>query len=199
MGGASATIAAQSLVQAGAAALMSFGLAGGLDPTLAAGSVVLASEVISGDGARFPTEEGWREELRLTLMSQRPIAAGKLLTRPQPIDRIADKAAAFRDTGAVAVDMESSSVAEVAAIHHLPFVAVRVVVDTAADALPPSVVAASRGGHLRIRRLAGGLAAAPLDLIALIRLAQRYRAATRSLAAIARADLLVPAAGVRLS
>jgi hypothetical protein len=48
-------------------------------------------------------------------------------------------------------------------------------------------MAASRGGHLNIPRLIGGLAAAPLDLIALIRLAQRYRAATRSLAAVAGA------------
>ena len=89
--------------------------------------------------------------------------------------------------GAVAVDMESLSVAEVAAAHDLPFIAVRVIVDTAADMLPRAIMAASRGGHLNIPRLIGGLAAAPLELIALIRLAQRYRAATRSLAAVAGA------------
>jgi adenosylhomocysteine nucleosidase len=187
MGGALAAIAARSLVDAGAAALMSFGLAGGLDPRLRAGGVVVPCEVISRDGARFATAEEWREQLRLVIAKVRPVAAGKLLTSAQPIDAVADKARAFRETGAVAVDMESLAIAEVAAARSLPFIAVRVIVDTAADVLPRAVVAASRGGQVNIGRLIGGLAAAPLDLIALIRLMQRYRAATRSLAAVAGA------------
>src|ERR1700688_2531982 len=63
MGGALAAIAARNLIDAGAAALMSFGLAGGLYPLLSAGTVVLPSEVISRDGARFLTSRGWREQL----------------------------------------------------------------------------------------------------------------------------------------
>ena len=39
----------------GVSALMTFGLAGALDPALQAGSVVLPSELISRDGARFAT------------------------------------------------------------------------------------------------------------------------------------------------
>jgi adenosylhomocysteine nucleosidase len=187
MGGALAALAARSLVDAGAAALMSFGLAGGLDPTLRAGTVVLPSEVISRGGARFSTSPGWREQLSHAISKQRPVAGGALLTSAQPIGAVVDKAAAFRETGAVAVDMESLGVAEVAAAHDLPFIAVRVIVDTAADVLPRAVMAASRDGQVNIPRLIGGLAVAPLDLIALIRLAQRYRAATRSLAAVADA------------
>ncbi len=198
MGGARAAIAARSLVGAGAAGLISFGLAGGLDPSLRAGSIVLPSEVISGEGVRFVTAEGWRERLRLNIAKQRPVAAGNLLTSPTPIGSIADKATAFRDTGAVAVDMESLAIAAVAAAHSLPFVAVRVIVDTAMDVLPRAVMAASGGGALNFPRLVGGLAAAPLEIFALIRLAQRHRAAMRSLAAAARAGLLrPPAAGVR--
>jgi len=184
MGGELAAIAARHLVDAGAAALMSFGLAGGLDPTLSAGTVVLPSEVISRGGARFLTSPGWREQLSNAIAKRRPVAAGTLLTSAQPIGAVADKAAAFRETGAVAVDMESLGVAEVSAAHSLPFVAVRVIVDTATEVLPRAVVAASRGGQVNIRRLIGGLAAAPLDLVALIRLARAYRAAARSLAAV---------------
>ena len=197
MGGARAATAARRLVDAGASALMSFGFAGGLDPALSAGSVVLPGEVISSDGARFPTSAAWCAELRLAILG-RPLADGKLLTVSQPIDRIEDKVRAFRETGAVAVDMESSSVAEVAAVHDLPFAVIRVIVDTAGDVLPRAVMAASLGGQVSVRRLVGGLAAAPLELLALIRLAQRYRAATRSLTAVARADLPAPfAAGAR--
>jgi adenosylhomocysteine nucleosidase len=185
MGGAPAAAAANRLVNAGASALMSFGLAGGLDPSLSAGTVVLPSEVISRDGARFSTSEEWRGRLSLAVAEMKPVTSGALLTSVQPIDTALAKAAAFRETGAVAVDMESVGVAEVAAAHHLPFVAVRVVVDGAADALPGAVVAASRGGHFRVLPLVCGLAVAPRDLVGLFRLARRYRAATRSLSAVA--------------
>jgi adenosylhomocysteine nucleosidase len=187
MGCAAAGLAAVRLIEAGASALMSFGLAGGLDPSLSAGSVVLPGEVISRGGARFLTSTGWREQLRIAIAKQRPVAGGTLLSSLTAIDAVADKAAAFRETGAVAVDMESVGVAEVAAAHNLPFVAVRVIVDTAVDVLPRAVVAASRAGQVSLRRLVGGFALAPLDLVALIRLARRYRAATRSLAAVANA------------
>jgi hopanoid-associated phosphorylase len=187
MGTALAAIAARNLIDAGASALMSFGLAGGLDPLLRAGTIVLPSEVISRDGARVSTSRAWREQLCAAIARQRPVAAGALLTSPQPISAVAEKAAAFRETGAVAVDMESMGLAEVCAAHNLPFIAVRVIVDTAEDVLPRAVVSASHEGHVNIRRLIGGLAAAPLDLIGLIRLARAYRAATRSLAAVAGA------------
>jgi adenosylhomocysteine nucleosidase len=190
MGCTAAGVAAARLIEAGASALMSFGLAGGLDPELAAGSVVFPSEVISRDGARFPTSVQWRERLTAAMPTQRPVAGGKLLTSVQAIDTVADKAVAFRETGAVAVDMESLAVAQVAAAHRLPFLVARVIVDTAADVLPRAVVAASLGGQVRIWRLIGGLALAPGELAALIRLASRYRVATRSLAAVARTVLL---------
>jgi adenosylhomocysteine nucleosidase len=187
IGGALAAIAARRLIDAGAMSLMSFGLAGGLDPSLNAGTVVLPREVISRDGSRFLTSTDWREQLSAAIGGQRAVTSGILLSSSVPIDAVADKAAAFRDTGAVAVDMESLAIAHVAAAHDLPFIAVRVIVDTAADVLPRAVVAASRAGHLNLRRLLGGLAMAPLDLVPLIRLARRYRAATRSLAAVAGA------------
>jgi adenosylhomocysteine nucleosidase len=197
MGCAAAGRAAGRLIEAGASALMSFGLAGGLDPRLSAGSVVLPSEVISRDGAGIATSVDWRERLAAALASPRraspaaprPVAGGKLLTSAQAIDSVADKAAAFRDTGAVAVDMESLAVAQAAAAHRLPFMAVRVIVDTAADALPRAVAAASQGGQVRIWPLIGALALSPSEFAAIIRLAIRYRTATRSLAAVARAVL----------
>jgi adenosylhomocysteine nucleosidase len=187
IGAAAAGLAAARLIEAGASALMSFGLAGGLDPSLSAGSVVLPSEIISRAGARFLTSSGWREQLRSRIAKQRPVADGPLLSSLGLIGAVADKAAAFRETGAVAVDMESFAVAQVAAAHGLPFVALRVIVDTAVDELPRAVAAASRAGQVNLRRLVGGIVLAPLDLVALIRLAQRYRAATRSLAAVAGA------------
>ncbi len=193
IGPAAAMTAARALVGAGASSLMSFGLAGGLDPDLCAGSIVLPGAVISRDGARFPTSADWRARLVAALSAtrgpgsgvQRRLIAGSLLSSAQPIDTLEAKAAAFMATGAVAVDMESLAVAKVAAGHSLPFIAVRVIVDTAADILPRAVVAASAGGQVRIGRLLGELALAPVECLAMIRLARRYRAATRAMAAVA--------------
>jgi adenosylhomocysteine nucleosidase len=191
VGAAAAEAASLKLIEAGASALMSFGLAGGLDPALPAGSMVFPSEVISRDGTGFLTSMDWRDRLNAAVQGLGPVCAGKLLTSAQAIDTVAAKAAAFRHTGAVAVDMESMAVARVAAAHRVAFVAVRVIVDTAADALPRAVVAASSSGQVRIWRLLGSIALAPAELGALIRLAGRYRTATRCLAAVARAALPV--------
>ena len=187
MGGPLAAAAARRLAEAGASALLSFGLAGGLDPALRAGRVVLPDEIISRGGTRVATSTEWRRHLRLGLAALEPVTACTLLTSAQPLESVAEKAAAFRETGAAAVDMESLAIGEVAAALDLPFIAVRVIVDGAADLLPPAVVAAGRGGQLSLLRLIGGLIVAPQDLVPLIRLARRYRTATRSLAAVARA------------
>jgi adenosylhomocysteine nucleosidase len=184
IGGAAARAAARALVSARVSALMTFGLAGALDPKLAAGSIILPSELISPDGARFVTCKAWRERVAASLGNGGAVCTDTLLTSATAIETPQDKAAAFRDTGAAAVDMESAAVAEVAAAHSLPFIAVRVIVDTAGDALPRSVIAASRAGRIEIGRLITALLAAPRETAALIRLARRYRTAMRSLALV---------------
>jgi adenosylhomocysteine nucleosidase len=192
IGCAAAALAARKLVDAGAGALVSWGMAGGLDPQLRAGTICLPHAVISGEGATFATSHPWRELLSAAIPAQRPVVSGKLLTGARAIDTVAGKAGAFRETGAAAVDMESLAVAEIAAAHRLPFIVVRVIVDTAADVLPESVLMASRAGHVQIWRLVGGLLRSPAEIASLCRLAQRYRAAIGSLAAVARTGALAP-------
>lgn len=190
MGGSAAARSATALVGAGATALASWGMAGGLDPALAAGTIFLPDEVMSPDGATVATARDWRERLASALATQRPVTQGRLLTSRTAVGSPAEKATLFRATGALAVDMESLAVAEVASAHQLPFIAVRVIVDSAADALPQAVTAAADNeGHLQIWRLMGALARTPADLAPLLRLARRYRAANRSLAAVARVGL----------
>jgi adenosylhomocysteine nucleosidase len=192
IGCAAAGAAARALVEAGVSALMTFGMSGGLDPTLKAGSIVLPGELISPAGTRFITCRPWRERIAAAVSASRAVTEGSLLTSATAIDSVADKAAAFRSSGAVAVDMESSAVAEVALSARLPFIAVRVIVDTATDVLPRAVVAASRAGKVQIGRLIAGLVVAPGELSALIKLSQRYRTAIRSLRVIAEAGALTP-------
>jgi adenosylhomocysteine nucleosidase len=187
-----AQAAARALVEAGVSALMTFGMAGGLDPGLKAGSIVLPTELISPSGVRFITCRAWRERIAAAVSSSRAVSEGNLLTSTSAIGSLAAKAAAYKSSGAVAVDMESAAVAEVAAAARLPFIAVRVIVDTAADVLPRAVVAASRAGRVQMGRLIAGLLFAPGQIQPLIRLSQRYRAALRSLRVVVETGALAP-------
>ena len=188
VGPSAATEGARRLAAAGARALVSWGMAGALDPALAAGTLVLPTEVISPTGGVFATAPQWRERLSAALGAHWPVSFGRLLTSYEPLGSVESKAMAFRQTAAVAVDMESSAVAEIAAAARLPFLAVRAIVDTAADAVPQAALAATTAdtGALRIGHLLAALARAPGDLAALIRLAGRYRRARRALTAVAR-------------
>ena len=192
MGAAAAASGARQLVDAGARALLSWGVAGGLDPALPAGALFLPGEVISADGVVYQTAREWRERLATAVASCHPVTGGRLLTSRRPLGSAADKSIAFSETGAAAVDMESAAVAEVARAQGLPFLAVRAIVDTANDPLPMAAIAAASEGSVKLSRLLGALARAPADLPALIRLMWRYRAASRSLAAVARAGALAP-------
>jgi adenosylhomocysteine nucleosidase len=195
IGGAAAARAASRLVESGVRALVSWGMAGGLDPLLAAGTLVLPREVISSGGARFVTAQEWRERVGAALAARQAVSAGSLLSCGEPIGAPAQKAAAFRTTAAVAVDMESFAVAEIAARHLLPFIAVRAIVDTAQDSLPPFLTAAAvAAGAVRGPQVVGALLRAPGELSALLRLLRRYRAARGALLAVARSGALRPEA-----
>jgi hopanoid-associated phosphorylase len=199
MGCEAAREAARRLLQAGVGALVSWGLAGGLDPALEAGVVLLPTEVIDARGARFATARRWREALSTRLETHAPVATGTLLTSLAPLESVDAKSAAFRGTGASAVDMESSAVAEVATLHGVPFIAVRAIIDTACDAVPPVVAGATVAGSLEPHRLVLGLIRSPGEIVSLVRLARRYRVAMRSLREIARRGILSPQPAATIS
>ena len=185
IGEGAAAAAARRLVLAGATALVSFGMAGGLDPTLICGAVLLPEEVVARNGAAVSaTAAEWRQRLRAALPASCIACGGRLLTSERPLASPQAKAAAWREWRAAAVDMESAAIAQVARQAGLPFIALRVIVDTASDRLPAAVIAASGGGQLRLGRLLAALLRAPADIGGLIRLSARYRIAMRVLAAV---------------
>jgi adenosylhomocysteine nucleosidase len=199
IGGEHAARAARALVAAGAGALLSWGVAGALDPDLGCGTAVLPGEVVrqadvpgSSTLRRFETCHSWRERLLAGLQGHARVVTAALLSSAAPVATAALKASLFHDTRAVAVDMESAAVAAVAADHGLPFIALRVILDTARDDLPESIMRAFDPGKERrqgLRRawpLLRPLLYAPADLRPLLRLARQYRLARRTLSECAR-------------
>ena len=181
MGPAAATQGATLLLAAGARSLLSFGLAGALDPALRPGTVLLPDKVTDGSGAMHTTFGPWRDQLaaRCETLS---IARGTLLSVAEVLPSAKAKSQQRSRSGASAVDMESFAIARVAAQAGVNFAVARVVVDTAIDTLPRSVRRATGSfGEVHYGRLALGLGCAPWEIPALLRLAQRYRTAMRSL------------------
>ncbi len=193
MGADAAAAGARALIAAGARALASFGLAGGLDPALGPGDLCLPRTVIGANvrgeaRTAVSASEPWRLDLARSLAAHGPIADGALVSAPHVVCTIEEKSALRAATGAVAVDMESLAVALVAADHRLPFIAARVIVDGALDALPRTVAAAADPtGQVSLWKLLAGLARSPLEIAPLVRLGMRYRAASRSLSRLAAA------------
>ncbi|MBV8853026.1 MAG: hypothetical protein JOY91_06480 [Sinobacteraceae bacterium] len=189
MGPVGAAAGTRALIAAGAHAILGWGFAGALDPQLKCGSVLLPAEVLNTVGARIAASEAWRSALRKALGPQRH-SDSALLTSPTAIGTAAEKARLFATSGAGAVDMESYIMAQIAQQHALPFVCLRVIIDTAQDELPAAIrQAADQYGDLRLGRLLLTLARAPMQLGAVARLGRRFRIADRVLAGLAMLDL----------
>ncbi len=174
--------AARKLLAGGAGALVSFGIAGGLDPSLAPGTLVLADEIATNDGTRHATDPEWRHGLRAVLADMVAVVGGAMLGSDVVIKTPADKVNLYRTLGTVAVDMESHAVVKVAHEAGVPFLAVRVVSDPAAGLVPPSAIGAvTDDGRRRYGRVLSKLARRPQDLPALIRLGHSTARAKRTL------------------
>ncbi len=170
-----AEAAAERLVAGGATALVSFGLAGGLDPALLPGAVIVPAEVMEG-GQRYRTNYA----LCARFGGQAPVralAAQAILATPE------QKVQAYHATYSVIVDLESGAVARVAARHGLPFAAVRAVCDPAGFALPPlALEALDQGGRIGPWRVLRSVLRRPGQIPALIALSGHAAEARASLA-----------------
>ena len=176
---AGAEAAAERLVAGGATALLSFGLAGGLDPNLHPGSIVVPVAVLEHKH-RFFTNEGLSRALGGP-------TASLLLAADAAVADARTKRHLSSQTGASAVDLESGAVARVAQRHRLPFAVLRAVCDPVHRSLPPAaLIALDAGGGIRIARVLAAVALRPWQIPALLRLAFDAARARRALLRAAR-------------
>jgi adenosylhomocysteine nucleosidase len=166
--------AAERLVRAGATALISVGLCGGLHPDLRPGAIVVPRAVITADG-----RAGCDAALTAALGG---VSAASLLAACSVVAEPTRKAELFKATGAVAVDLESGAVARVAERYGLPFAVLRVVCDAADTRLPrAALLALDHTGSIGVWRVAASLLAAPAQVPALLTLARGAAAARTAL------------------
>jgi adenosylhomocysteine nucleosidase len=171
-----AKLADRRLVNDGARALVSFGLAGGLDPALAPGAIIVPSAVIDDDH-RYPTDP----KLSNLLGGTTPHL---LLGANTIVAAVVEKARLYSETGAAATDLESAAVARVAKTNSIPFSVLRAICDPADRTLPPAALAAlDRHGAIAIGRVLASIAAHPTQIPALLALASDAMTARRALLA----------------
>jgi len=124
-------------IASGATGLISFGIAGGLDPGLAPGTMLLPEAVRTERGETFHADAPWRRRL----LAHVPLAVpGAIYGGARVVWRAADKRALFARTRASAIDLESGPVARAAHARGIPFVVLRSIADPAHRNLPRAAV-----------------------------------------------------------
>lgn len=183
--GGRAGLAARQLIERGCGGLLSFGMAGGLDPDLAPGAVTLPRRVLDAAGHAVTVDEPWRDRLA-ALLSGMAIGAGDIAGSTELVASVAAKQRLRQMTGAAAVDMESLALGKEARRAGIPFLVVRVIADPA-DRAPPPWAADTIDAAGRVRTLAAlwALLRHPADLPTAMSLAGDSRAALAALRRVA--------------
>lgn len=172
---------ARALVDDGANALCSFGIAGGLDPALAPGDLIVGDTVVDPDGRRYAADAAWRDGLLALLTDQSPSLCA-VAGSDNPVASRAGKQALHVDTNAAAVDMESHGVARAADAAGLPFAVIRAIADPAGRVLPRAALAGlGPDGEPRPIAVLGELVRRPWELPALLAVAGDARRALATL------------------
>jgi adenosylhomocysteine nucleosidase len=179
IGAAAARRAAASLIAERVGALVSWGFAAGLDPALAPGTLVIGQQIepplppVSG----APDAVAWARNLAARLRTRVPLVTGTIAC-PGHVVRSADEKRALGASGAVAA---------AAAAAGIPWLALRVLVDTVDVIVPESVaVAIDADGRFEMTSFLRALMRRPMDLARLPALASAYHRAMRTLDAVAR-------------
>lgn len=158
----------EAAVTAGAEAIVSFGIAGGLAPGLRAGTWIIGRGVHAAGGYRA-CDAAWASRLAERLHGA-PV--GDLAGSDHPVADADAKRALHAATSALAVDTESHVAADVAAAHGLPFAAFRVVADAAFRNLPEvALVGLDAGGTVDVAAVLRSVMRTPSQLPLLLRTA----------------------------
>jgi adenosylhomocysteine nucleosidase len=182
--------ASRTLLGLGVRGLVSWGSAGALIDTLAAGDLILPERVLGATGDGYQTHTGWRNRLADALMRDLPLSGGSLLESLVPIAHPDDKIALHSATEAVAVDMESAAIAAVARQADVPFMAIRAVADTATLILPRCISGSvDTQGRLSIPKLLSRAAFHPEEWQQLKRLGAAFKAADQTLRTVSERAL----------
>jgi hopanoid-associated phosphorylase len=175
-----------ALIAQGVTGLVSFGIAGGLDPHLRCGDLVISTTVIDADGAVHAGDEQWLQQVLAWLPGVR---SGSVFASDRIVETTAEKQRLFSKHGVLAADMESHHLARAAEQRQLPFIVIRSISDTAGETLPAALGAGvDDDGGTRVLPILLALIRRQLGLVEVM---QAGRSAGRALRALRQARPVV--------
>lgn len=162
--------------------IISFGVAGGLDPALKTGDIVIASRIVTAKRQWITDPKLVENLVAVPRKRGRSIVSGVLAGVEHVVTGQIGKEALRATTGADAVDMESHIAARYAEYNGLPFAAVRVISDPAHRSLPQITTNAIKpNGKVDMWKVMRGVARNPRTIPHLISTGRDFNRALRSL------------------
>lgn len=187
IGMANAEKAASDLISRGVKAMVNVGLAGGLDPELKAGHIIVAGEILQIDqedlqGSWIAYAAG--AELAHAVLRSNGIVtrSGTILTAQQAILTCEQKESLYNQTRALAVDMESAAVASVAGRADIPFFGLRAICDPADKTVPRDLFSClNQNGRIQISSVLRNLARRPALFSDMLHMGHTFSIARKAL------------------
>ena len=140
MGAERSRNAAEQLIHRGATGLVSWGVAAALDESLIPGNLILPQGVLSAAGKHFSVHSVWHADLCSVLSRALDIHTGILIETPEILTGVHRKRELFLTHGAIAADMETASIAEIAVRAGVAFLVIRAISDTVSMTVPERVI-----------------------------------------------------------
>lgn len=185
-------IATQTLLEHNVSALVSWGTAGALTENIKSGDLFLADTIVTNDGNKYSFDAEWNKRIIDNLnKTSLKIHHGMIAHAQQVLLKTEDKNRLHNKTNALAVDMESLAIAQIASNEKLPCVSVRAIIDEASQCIPEVIIKNTDiFGRPAMFPLFSSLVLNPGLIAELIRLGTGMKAAATTLNAVARSQAL---------
>ncbi len=182
-----ATEAAEHLCAEKPDLILSIGVSGGLSVGLEAGSLVAATSIhsdVAGIDSWFENDDD--AQMRSDLIPAcGNIQCGKLITASEPVLTPEEKLFMHERTGALAIDMESIAIAQVAKKTGIPFGCIRAVSDDSKRGIPPeSLAGVDETGKTQLAPILKAIMKRPSLIFELIPMGRDYSKALKALGKI---------------
>jgi len=191
--------AAKSLLDIGADGLISAGTAGALSPDISPGDLIIPESIITDDNDTYRISNEWHKHA-VNIVSSLPIAfhTRNLYSTNTIIKRSSEKILKYKESGAIAVDMESAEILNVANSNHIPAMVLRTVIDPADFTIPEFVLNNSDVyGNAKLFSLITSIIFNPARFTSLLKLSGYYKAAINNLKLIGKQlDSLILPTGI---
>jgi adenosylhomocysteine nucleosidase len=157
--------------------LLSCGFAGALTEGMQIGNIVMVNSIVDLHGQQLDFD------LKVQSDEAGGLYVGRLLTSDEMVRTVAEKKSLGEKHEAIAVDMETLAVAQVAKEHKLKFMAIRVISDDMSEDLPPEILSVlGDTGAVRVGAALSSFVKRPSSFKDMLHLRQNANRAAKNLA-----------------